>query len=130
MCANAVSPSERCHLVFALAPEDMPVRDANRLLNEYVAEGRRGVPVFHDHFVGRPGGVAVFHVTGEDELAALAERGPLAGWSLDVQPLAFSLTGVGFGAQLEFTLDRYAGTSIERLQAEEEPDPRFWWRRT
>jgi hypothetical protein len=121
--------SERCHLVFALAPENMPVRDATRLLNEYVAEGRRGLPVFHDHFVDRPGGVAVFHVRDEDELAALEEPGPLAGWSLDVQPLRFSLTGLGFEAQLEFTLDRYAGTSLARLRAEEEPDPRFWWRR-
>jgi hypothetical protein len=107
----------------------MSARAANEALNEYVEDPRRGVPVFHDHFTGRPhGGFAVLHVRSADELSALDAPGPLAGWKIAVHPLVFALTPVGFTAQTEFTLEAYGKTSLDRLRAEEEPDPRYWWR--
>lgn len=48
----------RCYLVHALAPEGTNARTANDLLNEYVADGRRGLAVWHDHFVGEADGHA------------------------------------------------------------------------
>jgi hypothetical protein len=104
-------------------------RDANELLNEYIGDRTRGIVVFHDHFIGRHGGVAVFEVHTEEEEARLADPGPLEGWQIETYPLTFSLTAVGFVGQVEFTLRSYAGTTLGELEQAEEPEKRFWWRR-
>jgi hypothetical protein len=118
----------RCFLVFALAPRGTTAREANDLMNAYVADRRRGIAVWHDHFVGVHGGAVVLDVRTEEELALLDDPGQLAGWTLSTHPLTFSLTAVGFGAQTSFTLEQYSGTSLEALAAAEPDDPRFWWR--
>lgn len=120
---------ERCHLVYALAPEGVSAREANDLLNEYIGDRSRGIVVYHDHFIGRHGGVAVFEVRSDEEEAKLADPGPLEGWQLESYPLTFSLTAVGFVGQAEFTLRNYAGTTLDELAAAERPEKRFWWRR-
>jgi hypothetical protein len=119
--------SKRCYLVYAVAPAGTSARHANDRFNDYIADDRRGVCVFHDHFVGEHGGVAVFDVGGDDELAVVHEPGPLVGWDIRVQGLTFALTAVGFAAQMEFTLDQYRGTTLEALRATETPDKRHWW---
>ena len=121
--------SRRCYLVYALAPVGTTAREANDRLNEYVADSRRGLAVWHDHFVGTHGGAVVFDVRSEEEEALLDQPGPLAGWSLSIQPLTFSLSAVGFSAQTSFTLEQYRGVSLEELDAAEPDDARFWWRR-
>jgi hypothetical protein len=121
---------DRCYLVYARAPAGVGASEANDLLNEYIEDRARGTVAFHDHFVGRPhGGVAVFHVRDEDELARLDDPGPLAGWELSVHPLTFSLTPVGFAAQTDLTLEGYRDTSVEELRAAEPTDPRYWWQK-
>ena len=120
----------RCYLVYAIAPGHATAADANDLLNEYVDDKRRGVPVFHDHFTGRPhGGFVVLDARTEDELTLLDEPGPLEGWQIAVHPLTFALAASGFLAQARFTLEQYRGTTFEQLEAAEPDDPRFWWRR-
>jgi hypothetical protein len=121
--------AERCFLVYALAPEGTTAREANDRLNEYVADGSRGLSVWHDHFVGTHGGAVVLDVRSEEERALLDEPGPLAGWAISVHPLTFSLSAVGFAAQTSFTLESYRGVSLDQLAADEPDDPRFWWRR-
>ena len=121
--------SGRCFLVYALAPEGTAAREANDRLNEYLADPRRGVAVWHDHFVRAHGGAVVLEVRSEEEHARLEDPGPLAGWSIAVHPLTFSLSAVGFAAQTSFTLESYRGVSLEDLAAAEPNDPRFWWRR-
>ncbi|OTA41773.1 MAG: hypothetical protein A6D92_03955 [Symbiobacterium thermophilum] len=69
----------RCFLVYALAPEGGSPAEANRLLNAYVADERRGLAVFHDHFIGRPGGVAIFFAETAEQRAAIADLGPWRG---------------------------------------------------
>jgi hypothetical protein len=118
---------DRCYLVYALAPEGVSARKANELLNEYIEGTSRGVPVLHDHFIGRHGGFAVFHVRTQDELARLDDPGPLEGWELAVHPLTFALSPVGLVAQVEFTLENYGSTSLDEQRATEAPDPRYWW---
>ena len=118
---------DRCYLVYALAPKEASAREANDRLNEYVADGTRGVPVVHDHFVGRHGGFVVFHVRDEGERVRLDDPGPLASWRIEVHPLTFALSPVGFAAQVDFTLERYGKTAVAQLRAEEPPDPRYWW---
>jgi hypothetical protein len=122
---------ERCYLVYAIAPAALSAAEANDALNAYIGDRERGVVVFHDHFVGSPhGGVAVFDVRSEAELALLDDAGPLAGWELRVHALTFSLSAVGFAAQSELTVREYAKTSLAELRESEPSDPRFWWRRT
>jgi hypothetical protein len=122
--------SSRCHLVYALAPNGVSAREANDLLNEYVADCSRGLAVWHDHFIGKHGGTVVLEVRGEQEEARLADLGPLEGWAVSSHPLTFSLTGVGFSAQTALTLESYRDTSLEQLAAAEADDPRYWWRRS
>jgi hypothetical protein len=120
--------SRRCVLVYALAPGKMTAREANDRLNEYVADVRRGLSVWHDHFIGVHGGAVVLDVGSEEEQALLADAGPLADWELSVHPLTFSLSAVGFAAQTSFTLESYRGVGLDDLAAAEPDDPRFWWR--
>jgi hypothetical protein len=124
-----VAVSRRCVLVYALAPEGMPAREANDRLNEYVADSRRGLSVWHDHFIGAHGGAVVLDVRSEEEVALLDDRGPLQGWDLSVHPLTFSLSAVGFAAQTSFTLESYRGVGLDELAVAEPDDPRFWWKR-
>jgi hypothetical protein len=122
--------SSRCHLVYALAPAGVSAREANDLLNEYVADESRGLAVWHDHFVGEHGGTVVLDTRSDDEEARLADPGPLEGWRLSVHPLTFSLSAVGFSAQTSFTLEQYRGVSLDELATQEPDDPRYWWRRS
>jgi hypothetical protein len=122
--------SSRCHLVYALAPAGVSAREANELLNEYVADRSRGLAVWHDHFVREHGGAVVLDTRNDDEEARLEDPGPLEGWQLSVHPLTFSLSSVGFSAQTSFTLEQYRGVSLEELAADEPDDPRYWWRRS
>jgi hypothetical protein len=115
--------------VYALAPAGVSAREANDKLNEYVADRSRGLAVWHDHFVGRHGGAVVLDTRDDEEEARLADPGPLEGWQLDVHPLTFSLSAVGFSAQTTFTLEQYRDLSLEELAAAESDDPRYWWKR-
>lgn len=119
----------RCILVYALAPEGTSAREANDQLNEYVADRRRGLAVWHDHFIGAHGGAVVFDVRSDEEEALLEDTGPLEDWQLSVHPLTFSLSAVGFSAQTSFTLEQYRGVRLDELAAAEPSDPRFWWQR-
>ena len=120
----------RCYLVYATAPDGVSARAANDALNEYVADGRRGIPVFHDHFTGKPhGGLAVFDVRERDAYELLADPGSLEGWHLRIHALTFSMAATGFAAQMALTAESYGGKTLDELRAEEPDDERFWWRR-
>jgi hypothetical protein len=116
-------------LIYALAPPGTGAREANDLLNEYVADRSRGLAVWHDHFVGEHGGAVVLEIRDDRELARLSEPGPLEGWELSLHPLTFSLSAVGFSAQTSFTLESYRDVSLDELAAAEPDDPRYWWRK-
>ena len=118
---------DRCYFVYALAPEGGSAREANERLNEYIGDRSRGIPVMHDHFIGAHGGFAVFHVRSEEELARLDDPGPLDGWRLDVHPLTYAVTAVGFAAQVDFTMESYGDTTLDQERAAEPPDKRYWW---
>ena len=121
---------ERCYVVYAVAPPAVSASEANDALNAYIDDRRRGIVVFHDHFIGSPhGGFAVFDIRSQEEHALLDDPGPLAGWQLHVHALTFSLSAVGFVEQAGFTVREYAKTSFEELRATEPEDPRFWWQR-
>jgi hypothetical protein len=111
----------RCFLVYALAPDDLPASEANRIFNQFIAEPGLPLALYHDHFIGHPGGVAVFFVESPKERDALLEQEFLAGWQVEVQPLIFSFSPAAFDEQIAFTLKAYRGVEWGRLQKEQRP---------
>jgi hypothetical protein len=111
----------RCFLLYALAPEGLPATEANRVFNEFI--GDRGLPlaIYHDHFIGQPGGFAIFFVENAKERDALLDQKYLEGWRVDFQPLIFSYSPSAFDEQTAFTLKAYRGMDWEDLQKEKRP---------
>mgnify|MGYP003436684580 CR=1 FL=1 len=111
----------RCFLVYALAPESLSAAEANRLFNAYVADAKRGLSLFHDHFIGRRGGMAVFFVETEKEREALEDLAELADWQVNIHPLIFSYNPAAFDEQIAFTLKSYRNADWETLQQDKRP---------
>lgn len=97
----------RCFLVYALAPEGMSPGEANRQFNQFIADKSLPLVLFHDHFIGQAGGVAVFFVETAQEQEALAHSTSLTGWQVEIHPLVFSRSPAAFDGQIAFTLRQY-----------------------
>jgi hypothetical protein len=117
----------RCFLVYALAPENMPAADANLIFNNFISDTNLPLAIYHDHFIGQPGGVAIFFVDTPQERDILLNQKHFDGWQVDYQPLIFSYSPSAFDEQIAFTLNAYRGVDWEDLQKEKRPsygDPR------
>ena len=125
----------RCFLLYTLAPEGMPASEANRILNSFIGgpahfteseSDVRGDPsfplaIFHDHFIGQPGGVVIFYVENTQQRDALLAQNYLDGWHVELQPLIFSHSPAAFDEQTAFTLRAYRGLDWEAMQREKRP---------
>lgn len=111
----------RCFLVYALAPDGTPASEANRIFNAFLAETGLPLALFHDHFIGDAGGVAIFYVASPDERDALLGQTYLDGWRVEYRPLIFSRSPSGFDEQIAFTLLAYRSVDWDRLRREERP---------
>jgi len=111
----------RCFLVYALAPDDLAASEANRIFNEFIAEPGLPLALYHDHFIGQPGGVAIFFVESPQERDALLGQEFLDGWQVEFQTLIFSFSPAAFDEQIAFTLKAYRGVDWGRLQKEQRP---------
>jgi hypothetical protein len=111
----------RCFLVYALAPEALSATKANALFNTYVADAKRGLSLFHDHFIGQRGAVAVFFVETENEREALKDLGELSDWQVMVHPLIFSYSPAAFDEQIAYTLKACRGADWATLQQDKRP---------
>ena len=111
----------RCILVYALAPAGLPASEANRVFNAFVADPRLPTAIFHDHFLGSPGGLALFFTETQEERQALDLQTHLAGWRVDYRPLVFSHSPAAFDEQIAFTLRAYRSEDWEQLQREQRP---------
>jgi len=109
----------RCYLVYALAPESLPAADANRIFNAFIADRTLPLVVFHDHFIGRAGGVAIFYAEDEGGRDALLENRRLDGWHVEVRPMIYSDSPAAFDDQIAFTLRAYRGLNWEIVQKEQ-----------
>ncbi len=116
MSRNFDPNKPRCYLVYALAPEAVPMGDADRVFNDFIAQPGYGLVLYHDHFIDCTGGCAIFWTENEDQYHALTGAAELTGWRVAVHPLTFSDSGSGFLAQIEFTLKHYRGMSVENLR--------------
>lgn len=111
----------RCFLVYALAPQGLNAAEANRIFNAFIAESGLPPALYHDHFIGQPGGVGIFFVETPAERDALLNQDFLKGWQVEYQPLIFSYSPAAFDEQIAFTLRAYRGIEWEGLQKEQRP---------
>ncbi len=111
----------RCFLVYALAPRDLPAAEANQQFNTFVADPALPLAVFHDHFIGQPGGVAIFFVQNREEGQQLVNHNHLTNWRVEYRPLIFSYSPAAFDEQIAFTLKQYRQAEWETLQNEKRP---------
>jgi hypothetical protein len=111
----------RCFLVYALAPGELSASEANHLSMSSLPNPACRLALYHDHFIGQPGGVAIFFVETTAERDALLAQKTLEGWQVEVQPLIFSYSPAAFDEQIAFTLKAYRGIDWERLQKEQRP---------
>jgi hypothetical protein len=77
--------------------------------------------IFHDHFIGQPGGVVIFYVESTAERDALLSQTYLSGWHVEIQPLIFSHSPSALDEQIAFTLKAYRGVDWETLQKQQRP---------
>ena len=111
----------RCFLVYALAPDGMLPSEVNRLFNEFVGDRTLPLVIFHDHFIGKPGGVAVFYCESAEEREALYNTKHLEGWSVDIRPLIFSYNPAAFDEQIDYTLRAYRENDWNDLRNDKRP---------
>lgn len=111
----------RCFLLYALAPENLPAAEANHIFNNFIGDRDLPCPIYHDHFIGQPGGLAIFYVDTPEARDALLNQNHLDGWRVEVQPLVFSYSPSAFDEQIAFTLKAYRGLDWEDLQKEKRP---------
>ena len=111
----------RCFLLYAIAPKDMPAAEANHILNDFIGNPALPLAIFHDHFIGQPGGIVIFYVETPEQRDALLAQTHLDGWHVEVQPLIFSRSPAALDEQIAFTLRAYRGVNWEMLQKEQRP---------
>lgn len=111
----------RCFLLYALAPEGVRAAEANRILNAFIGDPSLPLAIFHDHFIGQPGGVIIFYVETAEERDSLLAQKYLDGWHVEIQPLIFSHSPSAFDEQTAFTLKAYRGVDWEVLQKNRRP---------
>lgn len=118
MATQFRAKDKRCYVLIGYAPKGTSFRKANLALNEFISDPRRGLVIFHDHFMGTPGGLALFGVEDAEQLRALQERGPLKGWRIKLHPLIFAEKPIEFLYQSDFTMTVYRHKRLKDLFAE------------
>ena len=116
------SAKPRCYLLYAIAPEGVNASLANKTINELIADPETPLALWHDHFLGGPGGSAIFCVANKDQQKALFENDHLTGWSVHYQPLVFSFSPSAFDAQIDYTTKVYGGRDWHVIRVENSPD--------
>jgi hypothetical protein len=111
----------RCFLVYAHAPKGLIPSEVNRIFNEFIADKNLPLVLFHDHFIGNPGGVAVFYCETPEERELLLNNTHLPDWEIDFRPLIFSYSPSSFDEQISYTLQAYRGIDWQTLRNESRP---------
>lgn len=111
----------RCVLVYAVAPAGLSARETNDVFNAFVADRSLPLVLFHDHFLGVRGGVAVFYVSSQEERDRLEASTVLDGWKVDFHPLIFSFSPSAFDEQIGYTMQAYRDADWSAMQQEKRP---------
>ncbi len=111
----------RCFLVYAHAPAEILPSVVNRLFNEFVGDRSLPLVIFHDHFIGKHGGTAIFYCETAEEREALYNPKHLEGWNVDIRPLIFSYSPAAFDEQIGYTLRAYRDKDWDTLKKDKRP---------
>ncbi len=111
----------RCVLVYATAPAGLSARETNDVFNAFVADRALPLVLFHDHFLGVRGGVAVFYVTSQEERDSLEASSVLDGWRVDFRPLIFSFSPSAFDEQIAYTMQAYRDADWNTIRRDKRP---------
>lgn len=111
----------RCFLVYAHTPDGMLPSDVNRLFNEFVDDRSLPLVIFHDHFIGKHGGIAIFYCETAEEREALYNPKHLERWNVDIHPLIFSYSPAAFDEQIGYTLRAYRDKDWNTLKSDKRP---------
>ena len=113
----------RLHMLYALAPENCKPSEANRLINNIVLSDKTPLCIYHDHFLGKAGGLAFFDITDLKEIDELEKESLniLEGWSIEIRPLIFSHNPAAFDEQIAYTIDAYSNQNWDDLKKENRP---------
>ena len=123
MNINAIPTKKaRCYLVYALAPESVAAKEANRVINEMANDKSLPLALWHDHFIGDAGGSIIFYVETPEQQEVLFNNKHLTGWQVDYRPLVFSFSPSAFDAQTDFTLKTYRDTDWQTLRETNRPN--------
>ncbi len=109
---------KKCYAVIAFAPTKMSMNDADVAFNEFIADKSKGLVLFHDHFLGRIGALAIFFIENQKQLDSLQDDRPIKGWELQIFPLTFTELPIEFLYQTDFTLGVYRGKRLSDLYSE------------
>lgn len=113
----------RLHMLYALAPQSVHPKEANRLINELISSEKTPLCVFHDHFLGQAGGTAFFDIKDLAEVDAIETmvNEILADWNVEIRPLIFSHNPAALDEQIEYTISGYSDESWNDLKKENRP---------
>jgi hypothetical protein len=105
----------KCYAVIAYPPKGTSMSKANLALNDFIGDKKIGLPLYHDHFVGVPGGFAIVYVESADSYENLRRNNALKGWNVKVHPLTFTGNPVEMLYQIDFTMTVYRGRRLKWL---------------
>lgn len=119
----APAKKPRCVFMYAIAPAGFNPAKANTAVNTLIA--RKDIPlcVYHDHFIGQPGGIGIFDIRDLAEVDGLVKAcaEELNEWNVDIRPLIFSHNPGALDEQIRYTLSAYGGTDWNVLKQENRP---------
>jgi len=101
-----------------LHPRKLSMNDTDVAFNEFIDDKSKGLVLFHDHLLGRIGGLAIFFIGHQKELDSLQDDRAIKGWDLQIFPLTFIELPIEFLYRTDFTLGVYRGRGLRELYAE------------
>ena len=116
----------RCFLVYALAPQNLSAAEANRIFNEFIDDQNLPLVIYHDHFIGQPGGLAIFFVDTPEARDALLNQKHLEGWRVEIQETEWAGKSIRNVIAKRGTGDPWIvlGAHFDtRIHADQDPDP-------
>jgi hypothetical protein len=113
----------RCYLLHATAPPSITPAQANEIINGITADPSLPLVVYHDHYIGQPGGVVIFFAETAEERSTLQRDLPqhLSDWNWSLHPLIFSRDPAAFDEQIRFTLATYRNADWQILRNKDRP---------
>lgn len=108
-------PKPKCYAVIAYSPSSLSIRDAARIFNHFLENRQNGTVLYHDHFVGASGAIAIFYLESLAEFESLSRHSELGEWNVEIHPLIFTEKPVEMLYQMDYTMSVYRGKRLKEV---------------